>query len=125
MFQFFSDRFGDHGFQGESTDAGDFYDRRWRAARGWFSYNLKIVPGKPVTLACTYRGSEGHAREFDLLVDGEKIASQSMQNHPGEFFDFEYPLPESLTQGKQLITVRFQAHPDVMTGSVFDVRTVQ
>jgi DUF1680 family protein len=115
----------DHGFQGESTDAGDFYDRRWRAARGWFSYNLKIVPGKPVTLACTYRGSEGHAREFDLLVDGEKIASQSMQNHPGEFFDFEYPLPESLTQGKQLITVRFQAHPDVMTGSVFDVRTVQ
>ena len=115
----------DHGLKGESTETGTFYDRRWRAAHSWFSYNLKVDQAKPVTLVCTYRGSEGHRREFDLLVDGERIATVNLQNHPGEFFDFEYPLPEALTRGKQQITVRFQAHPEVMTGSVFDVRTVQ
>ncbi|HEY6330994.1 MAG TPA: beta-L-arabinofuranosidase domain-containing protein, partial [Blastocatellia bacterium] len=116
----------DHAFKGEGVQTGDFYGRPWRAARnGWFSYDLKVTPGKPVTLACTYRGSEGRPRSFDVLVDGHKVATESLQNHPAEFFDFEYPLPPDLTKGKEEITVRFQSKPDVITGSVFDVRTVQ
>ncbi|HKV37801.1 MAG TPA: beta-L-arabinofuranosidase domain-containing protein [Blastocatellia bacterium] len=115
-----------HGFKGESTLDGDFDGRTFRAARdGWFSYDLKVPPGKAVTLVCTYRGSEGRARAFDVLVDGEKIASEDLKIHPGELFDFEYPLPERLTNGKQRITVRFQSHPAVMTGAVFDVRVIQ
>ena len=116
----------EHEFKGEKSEKGNFFGRWYRASqKGWFSYELKITPGKPVVLACTYRGSEGGRRAFDVLVDGEKIASETLQLHPGELFDFEYPLPERLTQTKQRITVRFQSHPDAMTGAVYDVRTVQ
>jgi hypothetical protein len=58
-------------------------------------------------------------------VDGEKVATQTLEIHPTEFFDFEYPLPESLTRGKERITVKFQAHPEAIAGAVFDVRIVQ
>ncbi len=116
----------EHGFQSENSDTGFFEGRRSRAARnGWFSYTLRVSPDKPVTLVCTYRGSEGRRRVFDVLVDGQKVATQSLEIHPTELFDVEYPLPEALTRGKQQVTVKFQAHPDAIAGSVLDVRTVQ
>jgi hypothetical protein len=114
-----------HSFQGEQTNTNSFDGRRWRAARGWFSYQLKVAPDKPVTLVCTYRGSENPNRIFDVLIEGEKVATQKLEIHPTELFDIEYPLPESLTRGKERITVKFQAHPDAFTGAVFDVRVVQ
>lgn len=116
----------DHGLKGENSTAGNFEGRRWREARnGWFSYELKVSPDKPVILICTYRGSEGRSRVFDVLVDGEKVATQTLENHPVELFDFEYPVPEKFTRGKDRITVRFQTHRDTTAGSVFDVRAVQ
>jgi len=116
----------DHNLQGQGMIDGDFEGKRWRAARnGWFSFELKSAPDKPVTLVCTYRGSEGRPRSFDVLVDGEKIATQTLEIHPGELFDFEYPLPEQLTRGKDRITVKFQSRPNAMVGSVFDVRVAQ
>jgi DUF1680 family protein len=116
----------DHNLQGQGMIDGDFEGKRWRAARnGWFSFDLKSAPDKPLTLVCTYRGSEGRPRSFDVLVDGEKIATQTLEIHPGELFDFEYPLPEQLTRGKERITVKFQSRPNAMAGSVFDVRVAQ
>jgi hypothetical protein len=113
----------DHNFQGERTNEGG---RRSREARnGWFSYDLKVAPDKPMILVCTYRGSEGRLRAFDVLVDGEKVATQTLEIHPTELFDFEYPLPEKLTRGKQRITVKFQAHPEATAGAVIDVRVAQ
>jgi hypothetical protein len=116
-----------HNYQSENASEGYFEGRRWRAARnGWFSYQLKVNREKPSTLVCTYRGSEGRApRSFDILVDGERIATQTLENHPTEFFDVEYPLPESLTLGKERITVKFQSRPDSTAGAVFDIRIVQ
>jgi hypothetical protein len=115
----------DHNLQGEGLLDGTFDGKRWRGARGWFSYELKVEPDKPLTLVCTYRGSEGRLRSFDILVDGEKVATQTLEIHPGELFDFEYPLPEQLTRGKQRVTVKFQAQPNSIAGSVFDVRVAQ
>ena len=115
-----------HNFQGERTTDGDFDGKRWREARnGWFSYELKARADRPLTLVCTFRGSEGRRRAFEILIDGEKLASQQLDIHPGELFDYEYPLPESLTRGKERITVKFQAQPDATAGSLFDVRVAQ
>jgi DUF1680 family protein len=116
----------DHGFQGENSTTGFFEGRKSRAAQeGWFSYTLKVVPDKPVTLVCTYRGSEGRRRVFDILIDGEKIATQSLEIHPTELFDVEYPLAEALTRGKERVTIKFQAHPEAIAGSLLDVRIAQ
>jgi DUF1680 family protein len=116
----------DHDFQGERASQGYFEGKRTREARnGSFSYRLKVLPDKPMTLVCTYVGSEGRRRAFDVLVEGEKIGTQTLEIHPTELFDVEYKLPEQLTRGKQRITVKFQALPDSTAGSVIDVRVIQ
>ena len=77
-----------------------------------------------MTLVCTYVGSEGRGRTFDVIVDGVKVATETLANHPTELFDAEYKLPEQLTRGKQSVTVKFQALPNSTAGSVIDVRVI-
>jgi hypothetical protein len=114
-----------HGYSGESATEGYFEGRRTREARGgWFSYQLNVTPDQPVTLVCAYRGSEGRRRSFDVVVDGQKVASESLEYHPTEQLDREYPLPLDITRGKERVTVRFQAQPQSTAGAVIDVRTV-
>ena len=113
----------DHNLQQENSRTGTFEGKTVREARGgWFSYDLKAATDRPLLLVCTYIGSEGRARAFDVLVDGEKIATQRLEIHPTEMFDVEYKLPEALTRGKQKITVKFQALPNSTAGQVLDVR---
>lgn len=118
----------DHNLQGEKTGAGDFQGRKWRHAvdGGWFSFEMKVLPDQPVDLVLTYWGSDVGGREFDILVDGEKIATQVLNNNrPERFFDVTHPLPESLTRGKQKVTIRLQAHPHRMAGGLFGCRVVR
>jgi len=111
-----------HSLQGENTNAGLLGGRPWRdAPGGWWSWDLKVLPDAQMTLVCTYWGSDVPPRTFDLLVDGQKLATQSLdRSKPGEFDDVEYAIPRELTQGKEKITVRFQAHPGNTAGGVFD-----
>jgi len=111
-----------HGLQGEKMDTGAFNDRRWRHASdgGWFSYTLKVLPDQPQELLVTYWGSDAGGREFDILVDGQKLATQKLENNwPGQFRDQVYPLPKELTGGKTSVTVKFQAHPGQMAGGFY------
>jgi uncharacterized protein len=117
----------DHNMQGERTDAGEHTGRKWRHARdgGWVSFDLKVLPDKPVSLVCTYWGSETGRRTFDILVDGVKISAQSLQNDkPGQFFDVTYPIPQDLTRGKSKITVRFQPQPGNTAGGFYGLRVI-
>jgi hypothetical protein len=115
-----------HGFKGENTIRGYFEGKRTRLARnGWFSYELRVFPDKPVTLFCSYAGAFGRPSTFDILVNGEKLATQKVEPSSGELLDYEYKLPESLTRGKQHVTVRFQSLPDAATGSLVDLRIIQ
>jgi len=113
----------EHKLAGEKIFDGVFEGQRWREARdgGWFSYDLKVDPVKPLTLVCRFRGSEDRRRNFDILVEGEKVGSSRLGSHLGEFFDVEYVLPEKLTRDKQRITVKFQAQPNGLAGGVYDV----
>lgn len=116
-----------HALEGASMAAGPHLNRTWRhAADGWFSYRLKVLPDRPVVLSATYWGSDSGRRAFDILVDGQKIATQTLANNaPDKFFDVEYPVPENLTQGRQTVTVRFQAQPGSIAGGLFDLMTLQ
>jgi hypothetical protein len=78
-----------------------------------------------MVLVCTYVGSFGRPRTFDILVEGEKVATQTLEAAPAGLLDFEYKLPEPLTRGKQRVTVKFQSLPKAATGSVLDVRIIQ
>jgi uncharacterized protein len=117
-----------HNMQGERTETGENSGRKWRHARdgGWLSFDLKVTPGSPVSLVASYWGGETGPRKFDVLVDGTKIGSQSLQNDkPGEFFDVTYAIPEEITRGKNKITIRFQAEPDNIAGGFYGLRVIR
>ena len=118
----------DHNLQMEKSFAGMAHERSYRDSRdgGWFSYEMKVSPDQPVKLLCTYWGGEGTPRQFDVLVDDQKVASQHLHDdRADEFFDVEYPVPAELTRGKSHVTVRFQAEPHGTAGGVFDFRVVR
>lgn len=113
-----------HNLQGQNHGSGSAFGRGWRhAPEGWFSYDLKVLPDVPMTLCCTYWGSDVPPRNFDVSVGGKVVSTISLNmNKPGEFFDVETPIPPELTQGKTKVTVRFEAHkgPGNIAGGVFE-----
>jgi hypothetical protein len=118
----------DHNVKGERTSPGEANGRKFRHAfdGGWFAFDLGVSPVERTELVVTYWGSESGPREFDVLVDGEKIATQRLgQDRPGRFWDRIHPLPPQLTSGKSKVKVRFDAHPGNFAGGVFGVRTVK
>lgn len=120
----------DHALQSEKSTTGDGPDGggHWRDARdgGWFSFDLKTLPDTPQDLVCTYWGSEAGSRAFDILVDGVKIAAQTLhEDKPGQYFDVVTPIPAEMVAGKSKVRVRFQAHPGAMAGGLFGCRVVR
>ena len=117
----------DHNLTGEGTGTGQFNGRKWRHAyNGFFEFDMKVLSDKPTDLLCTYWGSERGSRTFDLLVDGNKIATQKLENNkPPQFFDVRYKIPTDLTKGKNKVRVRFKSHPNNYAGGLFGVRTIK
>ncbi len=112
-----------HNLKGVNMASGPFKDYSWRHADkgGWFSWDLKVLPDKPVTLSIKLWGSDTPPRNFDILVDGTKVGTQALNNNkPGQFFDVDYPLPSEMTKDKEKVTVKFQAHTDCIAGGVFE-----
>ncbi len=116
-----------HDLQSEKSAVGRFNGRPWRhAADGWFSYKMKVLPDVPLAVECTYWGSDIGAREFDIVVDGRTIATQTLaQNRPHRFYSERYPIPTELSEGKHGLTVRFQAHAGKTAGGVFGCAIVK
>ncbi len=118
----------EHNLTGENIRNGRHNGRTWRDAAdgGWFSFEMGVAPEQPMTLVCTYWGDDSGPRTFDILIDGEKIASQTLNRpKPGQFTDIEYPVPPALTLGKQRVTVRIQAHPGNIAGGLFGCRMLR
>ncbi len=115
-----------HGLVAEGSGAGAFNGGHYRDGQA-YGWTLKVLPDAPMTLDVTYWGDESGPRAFDILVNGQKIATQSLDhNKPGQFFDVEYPIPATLTANPgNTITVRFQAHPGSIAGGVFGCATLK
>ncbi|WP_446742637.1 beta-L-arabinofuranosidase domain-containing protein [Silvibacterium acidisoli] len=113
----------DHSLTSEQSYPVTYRGKQGRDARsgGYFEFTMKTKPG-PLVLQATYWGGE-RGNSFDILVDDEKVATQTLKNdHPGKFFDVEYPLPEALTKGKSSLKIRFLPHNRSTAGPVFGVR---
>jgi uncharacterized protein len=106
---------------------GKFMETRWRdAPDGWFSYELRVASEGPAELLCTFWGKERGARVFDILIDGRRAATLSLDgNHPEAFYDQVVAIPRALLQGKERVTVRFQAHPGNNVGGLFGLRVMK
>ena len=124
-----------HKLQGKFVSEA-FQDRVWcESVRGGdFHFELKVQPDRPMRLCCTYWGDEKEEtvqlftgktsptgpRLFDILIDGRKIATQTLKpDRPSEFFDIEYAIPEDVTRGKTRVVVTFQSHSNATAGRLF------
>jgi len=112
----------DHSVRGENTRAGEHWGKKWRDAfdGGWFAFDMRVDPEKPMGLLCQYWGGDGWGRDFDILINGKVIATKSLRAaKPGEFFTELYPIPEELTHGEAEVEVRFDAHDGQVAGGLF------
>jgi DUF1680 family protein len=118
----------DHEFSGENTEAGEAHTHKYRVANegGFFSFTMKLVPDFSYTLIATYWGMDNRGRQFDVLVDEQKIASEDLNKYKeSRFHDITYRIPTTLTNGKSKITVRFQPKEKNSAGPVYGVRLVK
>ena len=117
----------DHNFTGEKLETGEAHTRKFRVANegSAFTFTMKVTPDLNHTLIATYWGEDNRGRRFDILIDGEKIASEDLTKYKAsKFYDISYTIPTHLTKGKSLVKVTFQAQPHNQAGPVFGVRLV-
>ncbi len=113
----------DHNLESEQSWPVSYRGRNGRDVRsgGYMAFTLKTRPGLLV-LQATYWGEDKN-RDFDILVDDVKVASERRTGDaPGKFVDVDYPLPPALTRGKASVRVRFVPHEGRTAGPVFGAR---
>ena len=117
----------DHKLKGERTSSGDFGEHKYRHATegGSFQWEMKVLAEVAQELCVTYWGSDV-GRTFDVMIDGQKLATQKLANNkPDQFYDEVYAIPAEMIKGKEKITVKFQAPPNGWAGGVFGVRVMK
>ncbi len=112
---------------GESY-VSDALGRTGREVRkgGSFSFDMKVKANSTqMSLLMTYLGDDKN-RFFDILVDGQVIATQELKGGTtGKFYDISYPLNASLVANKDKVRITIKAHTGKTAGRVFGVRSLE
>ena len=116
----------DANMRGEETSPERVLGRAGRRGIKWFSFDLPVDPTQAMTLVVTYNADEWQDRSFDILVDDQRIADQTIERRgPLRFFDKSYAVPAALVQGKRKATVKFQATQGKEIGAVYGLRMIR
>ncbi|MGE4585917.1 MAG: beta-L-arabinofuranosidase domain-containing protein [Mangrovibacterium sp.] len=118
----------DHNFRAERSWVGEYKSKKYREAErgGWMSFNMKVRGKDTRALVLEYWGGFSGSRTFDILVEGELIATENITNKkPGEFFHENYALPAELVQNKDRISVKLNPRDGHRAGPVFTARTIK
>ena len=115
--------------QGEESSPVQLEGRYGRRGMKWFSFDLPVEAGHPMELMVTFSNDARRNGSFDVLVDGKKVGERATERRSPEqdvrFLDVEYALPPELIEGKQKVTVRFEAAPGSDVPGVFGIRMVR
>lgn len=118
----------DHQLTGELTEAGESHTKKYRIARdgGYFQFEITPDPDSGHLLLCTYWGMDNRGRKFDILVEGEVIATEDLNKYKeSRFYEISYPVPRKLTKGKDKLVITFKPKPGNNAGPVYGVRLVK
>jgi hypothetical protein len=102
--------------------------RAGRAGRSWFSYDLPAQSDQPLALLVTYYSADRRSSpaSFQILVDGHVLADQHVERtDPGRFYDVRYDVPAGLVQGRDSLTIKFQADDKSQIAAIFGVRLIR
>ena len=87
----------------------------WRGGQfgGTFAYTMKVLPDRAMSLNCHFSDNPNQ-RLFDVIVNDQIVGGEVFRfNVPGHFYDVEYKIPRSVTDGKSEVLVQFRS-PTVM-----------
>ncbi|MGQ1947866.1 beta-L-arabinofuranosidase domain-containing protein [Geofilum sp. OHC36d9] len=118
----------DHNFKSEKSWVHEYRRRKYREADrgGWMSFEMKVVDEGPLQLAIEYWGGYSGSKTFDILVNGERIATENISNaRPGEFYTQVYDIPDGIDRENGFITVKLDPKDDHRAGPVFGARTLK
>lgn len=111
----------DHDLTGESI-TGEAHSKKFRTTRGTgsISFVMKVDGKADNEMMLTYWGMDNRGKVFDILVDGELIATEDVNKYKASrFYDISYPLPQKLTTGKDRVTVLLRAKPNNNIGPIY------
>ncbi len=122
----------DHKFSSLNSEKGNRQNEFWRSAKngGYISYSMLTQKQSNLSLMVRYWGNENGNRTFDILIDGFKLVIESISGkwNKNAFISVEYPIPESMTAGKDAIIVKFQPNaenPSNVVGEIFYIRVLK
>jgi hypothetical protein len=112
--------------RGEDSWPDRVLGRPGRRGKGWFSFDVPVEAGRSLALVATYYSDEWRKRTFEIQVEGQHLAAQTVERGgTPRFFDVEYPLPSGWLAGKQRITVRFEATQGNEIACLFGLRVIR
>ena len=119
----------DHQMKTQDSYTGHFQNEGWRDARngGFFSYNMDTHGEENLTLMVRYWGNENGNRNFDILIDGQVLATENLSGkwRRDAFINVEYSIPAEWIKDKKVINVCFQSKPGNYAGGIFYVRLIK
>lgn len=111
-----------HNLESSGSGSGSWNGLIYRDAApgGWFSYDLAVEQGVKNYLCVKYfSGDVG--RTFSIYVDDVLLEKVTIENvNPGDFYTVYYEIPAELLEGKETVTVRFDADSGSYAGGIFD-----
>lgn len=117
----------DHNVKSERSETGNWQGQSYRhAENGWFSCELETRGKNELALHARYWGNENGNRKFDIYVDGQLLQTcdNAHLSKKDVFTDVVYPIPEELVAGKDIITVKYQAHEGNIAGGLYVLRLI-
>ncbi|TYP78921.1 glycoside hydrolase family 127 protein [Paenibacillus methanolicus] len=119
----------DHNFQGDASNRVGLLNRRtYRTAGqdGWFSFDMRISPERPMMLVVTYTAAQEMPNcDFDLFMDRVLLNSERKGFEENDkFYNVHYPLPSTALIGKENVTIKFQGKAGRRIRRVFGLRVV-
>ena len=118
----------DHQFQDKDSWVEEYRGKKARTADrgGWFSFDMYVGKEDPWSLSVEYWGGYTGSKTFDILVEGQRIATENISNKaPGRFIDVSYPVPVDLRNDREKVHIEFLPHEGHRAGPVFTVRTLR
>jgi uncharacterized protein len=115
----------DHFMEAINSKTGVNMDEFWREASddGHFSYELKTDGETNLSLLLRFWGSNWGNHTFDILIDGEKLATENVKKwNISDFREEVYPIPSIMLEGKEKIRVKFQAPENGTAGAIYFIR---
>ena len=118
----------DHDLQAEKNDLRDSNGQAFRTPLegGWFEFRMKVDSSCQNELVMTYWGNDRTKPTFEVLVNGQHLATETLPNlKQNQYFDETLALPIEQTKGKDDVRIRVQALPGHAAGSLSFARMVR